>query len=96
MISCIGTPSACEKSRTVTPDSTNAGPVGGAIGWSDFGSSNPWELAQPLMRGAQRRVRRQFRLELQAAHGVELTVDIGMQGAGGFFGSHLCAFIWIP
>ena len=38
MISCIETPSACEKSRTVTPDSTTAGPVGGAIGWSLFGS----------------------------------------------------------
>ena len=28
MISCMETPSACEKSRTVTPDSTTAGPVG--------------------------------------------------------------------
>ena len=28
MISAIGTPSACERSRTVTPDSTVTGPVG--------------------------------------------------------------------
>src|SRR5207248_803569 len=33
MMFCIGTPSACEKSRTLTPDSTETGPVGGAAGW---------------------------------------------------------------
>ena len=32
MICGIGTPSACEKSRTVTPDWTLTGPVGGATG----------------------------------------------------------------
>jgi hypothetical protein len=36
MMFCIGTPSACEKSRTLTPDSTETGPVGGAAG--GFGS----------------------------------------------------------
>src|ERR1700757_4497873 len=33
MIFGIGTPSACERSRTLTPDSTETGPVGGAGGW---------------------------------------------------------------
>ena len=37
MISGIGTPSACERSRTLTPDSTETGPVGGAAG-GGFGS----------------------------------------------------------
>jgi hypothetical protein len=32
MISAILTPSACEKSWTLTPDSTETGPVGGAAG----------------------------------------------------------------
>jgi hypothetical protein len=32
----IGTPSACEKSRTLTPDSTETGPLGGGAG--GFGS----------------------------------------------------------
>jgi len=32
MISGIGTPSACERSLTVTPDSTVAGPLGGGAG----------------------------------------------------------------
>src|SRR5262249_60717945 len=34
----IGTPRACEKFWTVTPDSTTAGPVGAAGCWSVFGS----------------------------------------------------------
>src|SRR5205807_1790358 len=32
MIFGIGTPSACERSRTLTPDSTETGPVGGGAG----------------------------------------------------------------
>jgi hypothetical protein len=40
MIRGIGTPSACERSRTVTPDCTVTGPVGGAVGCCCFGRAS--------------------------------------------------------
>ena len=42
MIWAAGTPSACERSRTETPDGTVAGPVGGATScFSRFGAASP-------------------------------------------------------
>ena len=68
MISGIETPSACEKSRTVTPDSTETGPVGGATGacgsrdaaasaraWRcsrAFGRCAPWSMTTRRRRPA--------------------------------------------
>ena len=41
MICAIGMPSACEKSRSVTPDSTVTGPVGGATSRGCLGCGRP-------------------------------------------------------
>ena len=57
MIWAARTPSACEKSRTVTPDGTVTGPVGGATGCaSRFGASRR-SRAAPLFWGRCRRPR---------------------------------------
>ena len=48
----IGTPSACERSLTVTPDSTVTGPVGGATGVFSFGFCSCWSRRwRPSWRG---------------------------------------------
>ena len=44
-----GTPSACERSLTVTPDSTVTGPVGGATGVFSFGFCSGWSRALPAV-----------------------------------------------
>ncbi len=41
MMSDIGTPSACERSFTETPEATVAGPVGMTGGWVDFSRTAP-------------------------------------------------------
>ena len=48
MICGIGTPSACEKSRSVTPDSTVTGPVGGATSRGCLGLAVAGAVAGPL------------------------------------------------
>ena len=53
MMSCIPTPSACEKSRTVIPDSRLTGPVGWTTSRGCFGGAAPALVARAAVVGTR-------------------------------------------
>src|SRR5712691_10008454 len=55
MMSPIETPSACEKSRRLTPDSTETGPVGGAAGARVLSRRGASSRPRPPWRGSRGR-----------------------------------------